>query len=175
MGAVAGLGGVALGAATTYFTQERNWVWQERQWVRQSRLKAYGDFIAECRLWFAYLLKVAFTIRKGWDDARRQEWWDKSNAAGDRVQSLSLQVDLLASKDVASAAADLVEQLAAMNVTIYGHGSRKTNPDKDEIYEQQVKPLLDRFVVAAGRELGGETTTSTIRLESGDRLANPED
>lgn len=163
----AGLGGVALGAAATYLTQERNFVWQERQWVTQSRAKVYSDFIAACRLWFAHLLKLAFTIRKQWDDTGRQEWWDKSNAAAASARGLLLQVKLLATTQVASAANDLIVQLAAMNTMLYNDSKGQIEPGRDEVYEARIEPVLDRFVDVARRELGNGKAVSAIRIRSG--------
>src|SRR6266487_5693500 len=70
-GAISSLGGVLIGAWTTYLIQKANW-------KRETRRQVYANFAGESRIWLESIQRVKSAIEWNFEPFKREPHWDRA-------------------------------------------------------------------------------------------------
>jgi hypothetical protein len=160
VGVVASLGGVTVGAISTYVTQER-------LWRRTMRRELYGDYVGKSNLCRDALLAVRSTTEKKVSHAKEvprdgpSPWeeelktrWSAANMLISETSALSGQVSLVAKEATRTAAEGLERHLRHVQTELDAHNKRKTAPGAEEDYRTGYESVRQKFLSAASREIG---------------------
>jgi hypothetical protein len=160
VGVVASLGGVTVGAVTTYVTQER-------LWRRTMRRELYGEYVGKSNLCHDALLAVGSTTEKKvshaktvprdgpspWEEELRIRW-SAANTLMTETSALSGQVSMVAKEATRTAAEGLERHLRHVQTRLDAHNKGKTAPGDEKDYRTGYDSVREKFLSSASREIG---------------------
>jgi hypothetical protein len=168
IGVVASLGGVTVGAVTTYLTQDR-------LWRRTTRRELYGSYLGKSTVCHDALLAVRSTVKRkvlaaeesGSTENHLRARWDAANREMAETSALSGQVSMVATEPTRTAAEKLEQHLRDVKAELDRNNKARTEPRSYEDYRAEYASLREEFLAAASKELKIARTQRHARPRAG--------